>query len=341
MKKHLESSAKTMAINAVLKQGESVTKVAKIFAIHRSNLYRWIEVFQKDKDIKRKTNPLSGQQYKLCGENSQNVLKILLKPATKYGYDTDFWTTRRIVQVVKKELKIEISRMAVYRTLIKYKQSYKTPEKRYYEADIEEQKIWQQKVVPLINKTVKKHKAILYFEDESNISLTPTIAKTWSPRGVSIKKVLTGNRGSVSAISAISNDGRLLFNVHDGDKRYSGSDIVAFLKNMLIHHPKRHLVVVMDQAPCHRGALVKDFVLESKRLHVFYLPPRSPAFNPDEKVWHHLKNQELKSHQARSTKELKILTKSKLKKISGNKRTVKGIFRMSEIASSFDAKCRD
>ena len=75
------------------------------------------------------------------------------------------------------------------------------------------------------------------------------MAKTWGPRGAKIKRKITGNRGSVSAISAISSDGKLLFNVHDGEKRYGAKDIVRFLADMLVHHATRHIVVVMDQAP--------------------------------------------------------------------------------------------
>ncbi|MBE7445670.1 MAG: transposase [Planctomycetia bacterium] len=38
--------------------------------------------------------------------------------------------------------------------------------------------------------------------------------------------------------------------------------------------------------------------------HVFYLPPYSPDFNPDEQVWNYLKHEELKSHQARTKDQL-------------------------------------
>lgn len=339
-KTHLDSSAKQKAVIAIIERGQSVEQVAKTLDVHRSNVYRWLDRYSSRKNLEREHNPLSGQQSKLCGKNSRKVLKLLMQPATEYGYDTDFWTTRRIAQVAKTEMNLKVSRMAVHRTLTKHEQSYKTPETRYYEADTDLQREWQKKTVPVIKSTIKKFRAILYFEDESNISLTPTIAKTWGPIGSTITKKVTGNRGSVSAISAISNDGRLLFNVHDGQKRYGAKDIVRFLSEMLAHHPRRHLVVIMDQAPCHRAKLVRNFAEKSKRLHIFYLPPRSPEFNPDEKLWDHLKNQELKSHQATTTKALKTVTKRKLRKISRDHRIVRGIFKRSEGATFFDPKCR-
>jgi transposase len=95
---------------------------------------------------------------------------------------------------------------------------------------------------------------------------------------------------------------------------------------MLQHHPRRHLVVVMDQATPHTSQLTRRFIEKQKRLHVFYLPPYSPNWNPDEKVWNHLKCQELKSHQAKTKEELKELTQTKLQEMASNPSLLRGIY---------------
>jgi len=59
---------------------------------------------------------------------------------------------------------------------------------------------------------------------------------------------------------------------------------------------------------------------------VFHLPKYSPDWNPDEKVWNHLKHQELKGHQAKTKAELKTLTEEKLNIMSSNRRLLEGIF---------------
>jgi transposase len=335
-KKHLDARVKENAVNAVLNEKQSVAAVAKTLKVHRSIIYRWIDQFQEKKSLEVQNKKKRGPTPKINEDSVKSILAIIKKPAIDFGYDTDFWTTRRIVQVVKKELSISLSQMSIYRLLIKCRQSYKKPESRYYEADKKKQEEWKNKVVPEIKAIIEKYKAILYFQDEANISLTPVLAKTWGPIGVKIIKKKTGNRGSISVISAISHDGRLIFNVHDKNKRYCAADIVHFLSQMLLHHPRRHLVVVMDQAPCHKAKLVQEYVEKQKRLHVFYLPPRSPEFNPDEKVWNHLKNQELKSHQAKTQSELKKITKKALNRMSKNKRVLRGIYKRSDGATLFN-----
>jgi transposase len=71
------------------------------------------------------------------------------------------------------------------------------------------------------------------------------------------------------------------------------------------------------------------------RLHVFYLPPYSPDWNPDEKVWNHLKHQELKVHQAKTKEELKAITKDKLKRMSKNPSLLQGLFFRCCVADFF------
>ncbi len=125
-------------------------------------------------------------------------------------------------------------------------------------------------------------------------------------------------------MSAITSRGRLIFQLHD--KRIASQEVMDFLSQMLKHHHRRHLVVVMDQAPPHVSKKTTAFIESQERLHVFHLPKYSPDWNPDEKVWNHLKHQELKGHQARTKNELKQLTQEKLSAMSHDRELLQGIF---------------
>ncbi len=91
----------------------------------------------------------------------------------------------------------------------------------------------------------------------------------------------------------------------------------------------------MDQAPPHTSKKTRAFIEQQPRLHVFYLPKYSPDWNPDEKVWNHLKHQELKSHQAKTKDELKHLTRRKLRSTAKRPHLVRGIFFRCCIAGLF------
>ena len=184
--------------------------------------------------------------------------------------------------------------------------------------------------VPKIKRAVAVHRAILYFQDESNISLTAFLGKTWAPVGQTPIQRVTGNRGGVAAMSAISASGQLVFRLHQ--QRITSVEMIDFLAQLLNHHKNRHLVVVMDQATPHTSKKTKTFINKQKRLHVFYLPPYSPDFNPDEQVWNYLKHEELKSHRARTKDELNDLANSKLDSMSKNPDLLHGIFFRCHIA---------
>ena len=329
--KHPDAALRKKVVDAY-NAGNSIAHLVSIFGFHRNSIRKWIALAKTSpKKLELKASG-RGRPSSINGKNGVRLLKIISKPASKYGFETDFWTTSRIQIICREKLGLKVSRMAVHRTLVKHEQSYKKPQKKYFEASAQKQSDWVKNELNQIKKLVKNKRALLYFEDESAIQLAPVLAKTWGPIGKRLVQKVTANRGSISAISAVSTSGQLLFNIHRAGKRFGSKDIVNFLKMMLKHHPRRQLIVVMDQAPCHKSAEVKKYVESQKRLHVFYLPPRSPEYNPDEKIWSHLKHHELKSHNAKTTDELRRLTRRKMKSMAKNPRKIFGIFKRCEMA---------
>jgi hypothetical protein len=111
--------------------------------------------------------------------------------------------------------------------------SYQKPEREYFALSEEEREQWIRTDVPKIRRAVHKYRAILYFQDEANISLTALLGKTWAPRGQTPKQKVTGKRAGVAAMSAINKRGRLLFRLHE--KRIASEEVIDFLAQMLKH----------------------------------------------------------------------------------------------------------
>ena len=312
------------ATRAVLEEGLPVTVVAQAYGTDRSTIHRWLSRVESHGDVGLTRRPVSGRPRKLVDLDSNALRQIVLARASVYGYETDFWTTRRLIQVIGSQFGVTLSKQTVLRRLHEAGLTYQKPEREYFELSEEERQAWVRTVVPKIRRAVRKHRAILYFQDEANVSLTALLAKTWAPRGKTPKQTVTGKRGSVAAMSAITSRGQLIFRLHD--KRIASPEVIDFLSQMLQHHRRRHLVVVMDQAPPHVSQATKAFIASQPRLHVYHLPTYSPDWNPDEKVWNHLKHQELKGHQAKTKTELSQLTQEKLTAMSKDPELLRGIF---------------
>jgi transposase len=312
------------AVRAILDDGLAVTDVAQAYGTDRTTVHRWLARFEAEGHTGLQRRPVPGRPRKMAHWDAETLKAIVMSPASQFGYETDFWTTRRLIQVVWSELGVTVSKQTMMRRLHEAGLSYQKPEREYFELSEEARAEWRQHELPRIHRAVRENKAILYFQDEANISLTALLGKTWAPRGQTPKQRVTGKRGSVSALSAITSQGQLIFRLHD--KRIASAEVIDFLGQMLRHHPRRHLVVVMDQAPPHVSKKTTAYIATEPRLHVFHLPAYSPDWNPDEKVWNHLKHQELKGHHAKTKEELALLTSTKLTAMATNQELLQGIF---------------
>lgn len=319
------------AVKAI-QMGQRKTDVARAYQVDYSTLHRWCQRCCHPQDFSSLERRLgSGRPNILDIENRKQLTDIVMKPASRFGYETDFWTCRRLIQVTEQQFKMTISQPTMWRILRDMGLTYQKPQRQYFEADEQQRKKWIRYEVPKIRRTVQKFRAILYFQDESNISLTAILGKTWAPKGQTPIQRVTGNRGGVSAMSALSVSGQLVFRLHQN--RITSVEVMDFLAQLLKHHKNRHLVIVMDQARPHTSKKTGSFINEQKRLHVFYLPSHSPDFNPDEQVWNHLKHQELKGHQARTKSQLNELANNKLSEMSKNSDLLNGIFFRCYIAN--------
>jgi len=322
------------AVRAALVEQLPVAVVAQAFGTERSTIYRWISRYQDNGETGLVRRPVSGRPTKLNELDAQTLKDIVLTPASELGFETDFWTTRRLIQIFQSSFGILLSKQTVTRRLHAAGLSYQKPEREYFELSEEERQEWIRTEVPKIRAAVQKFKAILYFQDEANVSLTALLGKTWALRGQAPKQKVTGKRGGVAAMSAITKRGQLIFRLHD--KRIASPEVIDFLSQMLKHHRRRHLVVVMDQAPPHTSKMTMAYIESQRRLHVFHLPKYSPDWNPDEKVWNHLKHQELKGHQAKTKAELQDLTNEKLSDMSNDPELLRGIFFRCCVADLLD-----
>ena len=320
------------AVQAV-RRGFACSDVAAAYDTNRSTLFRWVRRFEDEGELGLLRRYGSGRPRKLEDLDEQDFRTLVLEPASEYGYETDLWTVGRLQTVINQVYQIQVSKDTIWRRLRDADLTYQKPEREYYEIDEDARREWTRKEIPKIRRMVTKHRGILYFQDESNVSLTAFLGKTWSPRGKTPRIKVTGKRGGIAAMSAISKRGRLLFRLHE--KRIASAEVIAFLRQMLAYHRRRHLVVVMDQAPPHVSKKTKGYIEEQQRLHVFHLPKYSPDWNPDEKIWNHLKHQELKGHQARTKAELKKLTKRKLNNMSKDPKLIRGLFFRCCVANLF------
>lgn len=134
--------------------------------------------------------------------------------------------------------------------------------------------------------------AHIVFVDESGFLLIPPIRKTWAPRGQTPLIRHLQSRKRISIISGLSISPKrrrlgLYYALHE--KNIQQAEVCDFLRHLL-RHLRGPVIVVWDNAPTHRGELVRKMLSRFKRMHIEPLPPYAPELNPDEGVWSQVKS---------------------------------------------------
>ena len=189
-------------------RGLPLGQVAEAFGVDRTTLFRWMKRYGHDGIIGLQRKEGSGRPRILEDLDSETLWEIVLGSATAYGFETDLWTIGRLHQVVQEKFQTVVSHDTIWRRLRDAGLTYQKPERRYFEMDEGSREKWMRTEAPKIRKTVIKHRALLYFQDEANVSLTAFLGKTWAPCGQTPRQSVTGKRGGVAVMSAINGAGR-------------------------------------------------------------------------------------------------------------------------------------
>jgi transposase len=127
--------------------------------------------------------------------------------------------------------------------------------------------------------------------------------RTYAPVGKTPVLCVPLTRDHISAIGALTPEGRLFMQTQDHS--YKGEDVVRFLKQLLRQIPGK-LLIIWDGSAIHHCQAVKDFLAAggAARIHLERLPAYAPEFNPQEGVWNLLKRRELKNVCCKDLSEL-------------------------------------
>ena len=157
------------------------------------------------------------------------------------------------------------------------------------------------------------------------------MVRTWALRGQTPVLTERLSHAHLSAISAITPQGQLYLHLKEG--AFDGWDVVAFLCHLLRHIPGK-LLVLWDGAMIHRGQAVRTLLAAdpAQDLWVERFPPYAPDLNPDEGIWHYLKNVELRNLCVDTLPQLRTAIQQAARRMRHKTQVIKACFQKAKLA---------
>jgi len=294
---------------ALVERGERPTQVARFLGVDRSSLYRWRQ------QAKHGTQALAAQPHphrpaQLTAAQLVRLEGLLRQGAAAHGWPNQLWTTARVAEVIRRHFQLGFHHDHVGRFLRqRLGWSVQKPQRRARERHEAAILDWQAGQFPRIARAAQARNAHLVFLDESGFMLTPTVRRTWAPRGQTPILDAWDRRDRISAISSITVSPRnrrlqLYFDLLPDNTNVRGEHIVDYLRRLKaqIGGP---LTVLWDGSPIHRSALVQAYLAAHPEIQIERLPAYAPELNPDELVWAWTKYSRLGNLAAQNTQWLR------------------------------------
>jgi hypothetical protein len=182
----------------------------------------------------------------------------------------------------------------------------------------------------------RRRKAHLVFLDESGFMLTPTVRRTFAPRGQTPIIKSWDRHDRISAISAVTVSPKrrrlgLYFHLMPDDENVHGEDTVEFLKQLRRHIPGP-MTILWDRGNVHdRSKVVRAYLAGQPNIVTEKFPGYAPETNPDEMVWQHTKHARLSNFTPEDVAELRATVVAELDRLHGKPELLASFIRHAKV----------
>lgn len=311
--------------------GEKPSEVIRSFGLCRTTIYKWLWAAKMGgaKALASRSHP--GRPPKLTAKDAAKVRSwICGRDPRQYGFDFGLWTRQIVARMIQDRFGKSLGVSAVGKLLSRLGITPQKPLRRAYERDPAAIKKWKSATYPRLKARANRCGADIFFLDEAGIRSDDPLGRTWGAKGKTPEVRTSGQRQSVNAISAVNALGAFWFCVYSG--RLNAESFVVFLKAFLARR-RRPVFLVVDGHPAHRARLVSKYVQSLRgRLELHFLPGYAPDLNPDEFVWHHMRQWGTSKRPLVRNESLKERVYVDLAAIQSQPRLVRSFFHAASVA---------
>jgi transposase len=283
-----------LAILAVM-DGQSCAQVAGVLRVHEKTVVKWLSVFCCYGLQGAPRQKPTGRPPKLTPTQKATLATLIDEGPVKAGFSGACWRSPMIQQLIYDRFGVFYNVFYIAQLLKNLGFSFQKAAFVSDHLDEAKRQAWRTTTWPHILRLAKARHALLLFGDEASFPQWGTLTYTWARRGQQPKVKTCGKRKGYKVFGLIDYfTGHFFYQGQDG--RLNSAAYIAFLKRVL-EHTTQPIILIQDGAKYHTSAeTTAFFAQQTARLQVVQLPAYSPDYNPIEKLWKKIKQQDTHLH---------------------------------------------
>jgi transposase len=283
-----------LAILAVM-DGQSGAQVAGVLRVHEKTVATWVSMFCCYGIQGAPRQKPTGRPPKLTPMQKAALATLIDEGPVKAGFSGACWRSPMIQQLIYDRFGVFYNVFYIAQLLKNLGFSYQKAAFVSDHLDENKRQVWRTTTWPQILRCAKERQALLLFGDEASFPQWGTLTYTWARRGQQPQVKTSGKRKGYKVFGLIDYfTGHFFYQGQDG--RLNSAAYIAFLRRVLTH-TTQPIILIQDGAKYHTSAETKAFFAQQMaRLEVVQLPTYSPDYNPIEKLWKKIKQQDTHLH---------------------------------------------
>jgi len=314
-----------------VQDGEKPSVVMKSLGFCRTSIYKWLRTYRKRGAAGLAGRQSAGPKPKLTNAQKRRVRQWMVgKDPRQWGFDFGLWTRKIVQQMLLDQFGVSLTLPSVGHLLTSLDITPQKPLRRAYERDEAAVTKWKEETYPQLRRQARENGAEIHFLDEAGVRSDSPLGRSDGLKGRTPVVKTSGKRQSINAISAVNAQGAFWFNVYPG--KLNAALFLHFLQDFMKYR-RKPAYLVLDRLPAHKAKSVADDVKSTNgKLELHYLPTYAPDTNPDEFVWHHLKQNGTSKKPLRTNESLQARVITDLSAIERNPRLVRTFFMAESVA---------
>lgn len=267
-----------------LAKGERPATIAAVLGCDLSTVYRTRQAFLRVGEASLIPKKSPGRPRRVTAQQERELDQTLAREPRALGKNFSNWTAPNL----KVHLHWTVHPVTVWRHMRRLKWRWHRPVPRVASPDRRYRA--KARYLRRLRAQARRGQIYLYYADEMDVALLPTISGRWMRQGQQVEVNTPGQNAKQYVFGAVNYVTGALVWVPWPNKNNVG--FRQLLQQVVAQHKQTpvKVVIILDNFRIHKAKAVQAWLHTHRaQLRLHFLPTYSPRLNPIERVWRHFR----------------------------------------------------